>query len=533
MKKLIIIIFTMLILSTQLTLAADWYVTQDGAGDLSGQPNVANAMPVDTFSALTGTGYAGDTFYFSGTIVWITVRISGTVGSPVILDGYYDGNCDPINAECSGAEIDNAGTYGIWSGGAEADYITIQDFRIKNTAHAIYFSHGSDHITIKRNYTHENQSAGIRVTCATSRCSYITVGGALGDGNKIENAGTANGENLSMIYRTDDVVVSHNYYVITDATTYGVEGMYFYDDDRVLVEYNTVVNINKSSSPWGETGIGIKGQNNDFIVRFNKVISSMSGATIVNGMNGGYVYGNNFSQNSITGLSLGTQVGDAADAHLTNIYIWSNLMYENYARGLSLQAWDCSGYSCTASNIYIYNNTIPDNGGVSGQGITDAGFQCLTGTNINVKNNIFYNNLNTTPANQEIYTTNGGNIVLGNNNYYYPLGAVTLTGISMEGDAEEASPEFTNAAGNDYTLNGTNNINEGTDLGGVIATVTIQGTGYVMDYKWSLNPDTTDWITIPPTVNVLDRDIVGWSRGAYAYQTSGIIPIVLRQFFLD
>ena len=44
MKKLIIIIFTMLILSTQLTLAADWYVTQDGTGTCATEPTTPSTF---------------------------------------------------------------------------------------------------------------------------------------------------------------------------------------------------------------------------------------------------------------------------------------------------------------------------------------------------------------------------------------------------------------------------------------------------------------------------------------------------------
>ena len=106
MKKLIIIIFTMLILSTQLVWAADWYVTQDGDGDLSGQPNVTNAMPVATFNALTGDK-SGYTYYFSGTFTTRieVLNIEGSSGQPVTLDGYQVGDCDPINSVCSSSAL--------------------------------------------------------------------------------------------------------------------------------------------------------------------------------------------------------------------------------------------------------------------------------------------------------------------------------------------------------------------------------------------------------------------------------------------
>ena len=109
----------------------------------------------------------------------------------------------------------------------------------------------------------------------------------------------------------------------------------------------------------------------------------------------------------------------------------------------------------------------------------------------------------------------------------------------FENDGEVADPGFTDVDNDDFTL--TEATSPGEDLSGDIGTVTILGVTYcsvacddnTLDYKWGLNPDTTDWTTIPPTVNVLDRDDHVWSRGAYVFPTSGIIPIVLRQFFLD
>jgi hypothetical protein len=119
---------------------------------------------------------------------------------------------------------------------------------------------------------------------------------------------------------------------------------------------------------------------------------------------------------------------------------------------------------------------------------------------------------------------------LSDNNYYDSSGAATLTGISMEGDAEEADPGFTNELTDDYTLDGTNNVSEGTDLSECFA-VTIQGVLYEPCVDDALDPNGTDWTTTPPTVVTVKRDdykrgTAYWDRGAYVYDSGGenIVP---------
>lgn len=533
MRKLFIIIFTLLLFIPSLVFAelfcvkegGTWNSSNCGAG-CSDEAAANTCMTLANFndSGSWGSGSnkinAGDTVYFYGSITSndIEIKGSGTSGNPITLDGYEGGDCDPINSECtSSAEIDHSGQFGIWSGYTGRDNITIQDFRVTNVLHAIWFYIGSDYITVRRNYTHETERTGIRFACdIIPGCNYITVGGASGDGNRVVNAGTDDGQNLASFTRCDDLIVSYNQFTITDQTKYGSEGVVLYTVNRALVEYNSVTDVSFSGEPGGK-GIAAKGTNTDVIFRFNDTSGcDGSGLEFINEVVGGYMYGNRAHNNKYAGIILATQneLGPS-EADLLNIYVWSNLIYENWGRGIALSAYGCSGATCTANNIYIYNNTIPDNGSARGENNNDAGFTCETGTNIYVKNNIFSNNVNKAGTEQEIWTNNRSNITLGDNLYYDSGGLTTLVGITMEGDAEEADPGFTDESNDDYTLDGTN-VDDATDLSGCF-NVTVQGVQYNMCYDDALDPTNTDFTTIPPTVSTLKRDTYGWDRGAYVY----------------
>ena len=521
MRRFILYLLLPLLLFAGQAWGATYTVTQSGSGaDYS----------IAQFNALTGTSYAGDTFYFSGTITsTISVTISGTSGGgDVVLDGYQAGDCDPINSECtSSALIDHSSTFGIWNGSYSTgqNYITIQDFRVTNVIHGMYFCAGSSHLTFKRNYVHDCEHAGIRNTHGSGfTASYVTIGGASGDGNKITNCGQNDGENLCLSYFVNDLVISYNEMGIDDKNTYGREGLYIYTCNRVLIEYNTVYDIDIASGG-GEQCISAKGLNSDVIIRFNDVSGANgNGIHVVNYNQDFYVYGNRAYDNGGAGIGIGTQntlSWEGGNSYPENIHVFSNLLYDNESWGVYTSLYGCSVYSCTLDKVYIYNNTIVGNGGYNYQ---SSGFYCAYGTNIYFKNNILSNNVSNS-AEQEIWTNNSTNITLGDNLYYDATGAATLTGISMEGDATEADPKFVNTAASDYTLLGTSPaLDAGTDLSGCFD-ITIQGTNYHICYDDALGKN-TDWTTTPPTIEILNRDDLGWDRGAYVYESPSEDPPV-------
>ena len=154
----------MLILSTQLVWAADYYVTEDGAG---GTCIAGSECSAAEFNLLSGD-YSGATFYFSGTFTTrITVNIYGTSGSPVTLDGYEAGSTAPLTdiwASSNGALL-NLGIYFY-----PVSYLTMQDFRITDTGSAPNAAagagNGMTHFIFRRNYIYDTGSAGFYMgTC--------------------------------------------------------------------------------------------------------------------------------------------------------------------------------------------------------------------------------------------------------------------------------------------------------------------------------------------------------------------------------
>ena len=109
-----------------MAIAADYYVTQSGGdADCSGSP-----CSVATFNTLTGTGYAGDTFYFSGTITSpVIIKISGTSAeSPVTFDGYEAGECDALGTTCSSSAV----MQGSYFAAQTQSYLVFRDFVFTN-----------------------------------------------------------------------------------------------------------------------------------------------------------------------------------------------------------------------------------------------------------------------------------------------------------------------------------------------------------------------------------------------------------------
>ncbi|HUW67411.1 MAG TPA: hypothetical protein VMW20_05100, partial [Candidatus Nanoarchaeia archaeon] len=150
-----------------------WYVTQNGAGARTGT-SLLSAMSVVTFNALTGSGYMGDTFYFSGpfttTIAPQGSMFDGTSGNPVTLDGYESGNCDPVGdiTICDGSGDTSAQlNAGMYIAG-DPSYTIIQDFGIRqagtvlDNAFTIQPTNGYDHFIFRRNHINDTSAIGLR-----------------------------------------------------------------------------------------------------------------------------------------------------------------------------------------------------------------------------------------------------------------------------------------------------------------------------------------------------------------------------------
>jgi hypothetical protein len=543
MKKIIII--ALFLLTPFLAFGATYTVTQDGSGaDYS----------IATFNALTGTEYAGDTFFFSGSLTsTIQPQISGTAGGGyVTLDGYQAGDCDPINSECTSSASSTATT--SWIKLTTQDYIIIQDFRASGgqlDLNGTSTSNDSSYIIIRRNELHDlpgtsSQSQGINIDYG----DYITIGGAFGDGNEMYDISVNTSAGVDIVaYRTEDLIISYNHLYATksngDSNDRGIDGIATEYVSKLLIEYNTIHSHNsKYGSNLGEDGIDLKRETNDAIVRFNRIYDhqGQTNITIQGGSYNVYIYGN-LLYDTRTGILLYAR--DSEYHTLENVYIWSNIINNGSDQGIAV----ITGGDVVGNN-YVYNNTIAHNGydytDLYGNPQTantyDTGFKTLTGVTY-IKNNIFYKNHpeDTDYVHARASATNEVG-ALEHNTYYWPSqtsyfyydGAArtiaTLQGTyNLEDDiiaGEDADPGFNDADGtdntygnldDDYTLDGTN-INDGEDLSQCF-NVTIQGELKNFCLEDGLDPTTTNWTTIPPTVAIIKQGSQGadWERGAYVY----------------
>lgn len=545
-----------------------YYVTQTGAGSNSGQTGAwvtpptssGQAMSVAQFNNVVNWSSSessndidpGDTVYFSGTITSeITPKGSGSTGLPIILDGYSAGDFDPWGGGTSNAIF----TGGLWINNAYS-YITVQDFRASTGSRpsypmvSVYNNTSSGHssnIIFQRNYFYNaNYSLlGILRTYYSSSYyegpDYITI-----EENRMVGYGKTTSEQGLNFTRVSNLVIRNNE-LANSLPSYSSSGdnvIEIHGSHNYLLEYNYIHSANDQSGISNkELGSAV---NYDGIIRFNKFYyngrtdSNYDGRGISFSSDAGYsnhdiyVYGNYIYQNENHGL----------DFHRGNynMWAWSNVITGNTNNGIIM--WTASGY-LPEHDIHIYNNTIVHNEteytGSSEVDRTGFGLRETAATNIYFKNNILYYNRPNVSANYQQWASNStmNSGVSDYNTLYYPsqtatyyyFGAVrtlaTMQGYGLEMHSNIQDPGFNDGSLNyddtdDYSLDGTY-VNDGVDLSGTIATVSVQGINYTMDAKWALNPG-LNWTQDAPDIEaeftsnpMLDRDEVGWSRGAYAY----------------
>jgi hypothetical protein len=362
-----------------------------------------------------------------------------------------------------------------------------------------------------------------------NECTYITIGGADGDGNYIGLTGTSTADAAILPYFCDDLVISYNHIDNGDSATYGASGINIYSCDRVLAEYNEVHGFAGNSN--GEYAINTKGMCSDVIFRFNHVYGMFRGGLLfVNGMQEGYMYGNRSWGHGYSGLTVQGQSHGVLNAPIDDVYIWSNISFENGKSGIDTGQGNCD-YGCPIDNVNVINNTIADNGDGTYGGATDAGIHFESGTNLTAKNNIMADNVADGGTELEMWVQTTSNVTLDWNLYYdsggtariywgatpyASLSAFNTAQTPQEDNGDEDDPDFVLPASDNYRLGG-DFVDQGTDLSECF-NVTVQGTGYEICLDDALDPDNTDWTTTPPTAETVKRDTVGWSHGAYAYE---------------
>ena len=576
MKKLLITILLAIWYSfvwIALSHAADvYYVTQSGAGDTDGS-SLENAYSVAQFNTLQG-GYAGSTFYFSGALTsTVDVNVYGLAGNYVTLDGYAAGDCAPIDAtlateQCTssarfnndGATLTNRRAFQL----TNQDYVIIQDFRSDGGTFGFNGTgdgNCSSHIIVRRNEIHDIDGGGIDADWG----NYYTIGGADGDGNEMYDIGTGTADGDIKFYFVDDFIVSYNHLYATKTSgtsaDRGIDGVIMNGDcTNGLIEYNSIhSHKDRYGGEYGENAIDIKTETNNIIIRYNKLYDYYQEAAI--NINSGahyiYIYGN-FIGESVFGIQVASKDEVPSLPATENIHIWSNILSGNMKAGLAFIA-----QSNPIGNVYFYNNTVSYNGfpytGLNGT-YHDASGNDYTGMYLYAdgdgyfENNIFYYNQPTKSTYSHFYDASGTDRVaaLEHNTYFFPSQTSTVhydgsnrtiaylkSNYSLEDDAtegEDSDPGLNNPDGtdeeygtpdDDLSLDG-NNINDGRDISGTIATVTVQGVSHgagELDYDIGLSPN-TDWSTTPPTVATASRDTYGWSRGAYVYTGAAADPVV-------
>jgi len=530
--KYIKYIILILLLFASPVWATNYYVTPTGnasdpdcSEDTENIPTCAGAYDQSDFEGLSGTAYAGDTFYFTGTFTSkLDIGVSGAGGNYVTIDGYYADDCDPINSTCSSsALIDTNGADGIGMDGK--DYIVVQDFRITDFNEGITIGGGSDYIYIKRNQIYESWGSGNAlgilgengVKLYTS--SNVVIGGTLGDGNNIYDISYEDGNSAVAVstYAAGPTTISYNH-LWADSEVDGGDGIVAVSTENVTVEYNRI------HGHYREDGIDFKRVVGGTI-RFNIIYDNGhvgkegQGITVQRSSQNVQVYGNNVYQNTGTGILL--QDNDDCCGAVDNIDIWGNLVWENAQSGITLSSGEDG-----VTNVNIYNNVIAENNTL-GNG-TSHGLNLRTGgSTTSVKNNIFYKNNPTLSDYRQAYLSSTPNEL--DYNYYFWPGQTsvvyysggnrtvsTLQGTySVEAAGADDDQEMTDPDNNDYTLQSTSPcIGAGDSSIGA-------------SYDDILDPVNTDWTTTPPQPNLIDQDDHdSWEIGAYVYTASTSDPVI-------
>ena len=219
MKKYVLI-FILLVIFPFHAWSATYYVTQSGAGARSGS-SYGNSMSVSSHNS--GRFSPGDIIYLCDRIAsQVTAPSSGSaLGGYITYRGDYAGHAGVIDRNFASSS-DCFNTNG-------KDYIVIDGIEMTQaTAGGILMYKGSDHIIIKNCEIHhiyasgdDSDSKGIN---ADDSCSYITIGGAPGNGNSVHHIGKGTGSGDIDFVGTDDVIVSYNT-LWSDGTDYGIDGI--------------------------------------------------------------------------------------------------------------------------------------------------------------------------------------------------------------------------------------------------------------------------------------------------------------------
>lgn len=443
--------------------AADYYVTQSGAGSQTGA-DLSNAWSMADFNA-TSTPGGGDTVYFSGTLTTTTtIPVSGTNSSTRLTLDYSSATLDSsttidINGKdylnIYGGTFATRGTDGpLFSSGSsgEATYITISGWSFTGTADGVtrFFTHSSNDVTF---LTLENN------TVDNVRTFF------LGDG-----------------VGTHDVTISNNYARTSTNETVQTDIIFSGDAYNVTLEGNQFI----QRAP----GANTDSRHNDIIQIYKK---GGGGA----GNPYGWVVRYNWLENANT-----TGTGDTSISQIQSLAdnggtpamkVYGNVFVGTGTVGGN--GWT-SGASAGTATIYFYNNTvIKDNNPDQNIQFNDSNIQLYMSNNLGVQDTDVV-------GGTFVSVTGAVEAADWNYNYFYddgitiPPGATsTVTGAN---GSSTTDPLFTDFANNDYTLQSSSTLIDAGD------------SSLGAEYNQGIAPSAT-W----PNPTLITRDT--WDVGAYEH----------------
>lgn len=559
------------------TFTETHYVTQNGSGSKTGR-SLANAWALsdfhntanwNTIKIIDSKIGPNDVVYFSGTFTdRVIVTRGGTSAGSITLDGYEAGDCNPLNALCSSSALLQQGIES-YNSTTNIEYLTFQDFRITDPngkrptvqfrSNAPNYNVATNYIIFRRNYIFEAGDGFF--TFFHGRYNIVV-------DNKFYIFGRQNNppawitqgavfliEFSNSLFARNEV--GHDNSPIVSGSGGSPELVSTFGCQNVLIERN-----NLYGTP-GQTGLRPKEHpswrpaNYNNVIRFNKIHNNhhteMGGGIHIHTrveepISDFYVYGNYIYSNGTDNIRIGRGV--------SNVYVWANII--SSARRIGFSVW------AAANNIHVYNNTIAYNNTSGEADVSRGGMSLASGSNVNIKNNIFWNNR---PAGE----TNRLQVVLWitpssleHNTYYHLTGTPHIyyanshrtigamqSSYGFENDSPSGAvrnPVFIDPNGADNVY-GTADDNyklqasspergSGTTLSGSFS-VNLSGgdawfqsqTGYGMltfGFDDALDPLNTNWTTNPPTVESAKQNEngSGWEKGAYVYRDTSQIELL-------
>ena len=421
------LIILIIVFFTSTIQAAVYYVNETTGNDtFTGN----ESQPWQTIQKAANTLVAGDTVYIMAGTYMPSQKIeflnSGTNGNYINYLAYPG---DEHLVIIDGGNVSLPNWYGVFTI-ISKNYIKIAGLKVINSSYVGFYVDLSTNINIENNHTYQTLSSGISVWDS----DLVVV-----DGNDVSRACWPTGGEQECI----SIVTSN----------------------RILVKNNHVYDGGSIGFGGGGEGIDIKDGCTNSIVYNNHVHDIASVGIYVDAyetdQSNVHVYKNTVYNIFGVGISIGSEEGGS----LENVIVSNNTVSNCEDRALVVHWTNKPNY--LIKNMYVQHNTFVDNG----EGL-DVGVHAL-GNNINIKNNIFSQNLVYQIQNSSV-DLDPNELKVKNNVIDGPNPSWALSGT----DFVSGNPEFIDVSIRDYHLE---NNSPAIDQGAFLTTTTNAGTGTVIE----------------------------------------------------